>query len=88
MGSSGGASQSEMYAIQKKAREDAEQEIADKNRKANAAAQAAADAGSQEATGGVGSQDGALSGSKKKKGSTLSGEGESTFSRATSKLGE
>lgn len=89
MGSSGGASQSEMYAIQKKAREDAEREMQEKQKKLMESAQKTVDAGDTETVGGEGSGagEGALSSGKKKKG-TLTGEGESTFSRATTKLGE
>lgn len=86
MGSSGGASQSEMYEIQKKAREDAERAIAKKEAKAAEGAQAKADAGTGENVGGVGTSGGALTEVKKRK-STLAGEGEAVFSRA-SKLGE
>lgn len=86
MGSSGGASQGEMYAIQKKAREDAEREIAEKQAKAAGAAQAKADAGTGENVGGEGTSGGALAEVKKRK-STFAGEGEAVFSRA-SKLGE
>lgn len=86
MGSSGGASQGEMYAIQKKAREDAEREIAEKQAKAAGAAQAKADAGTGENVGGEGKSGGALTEVKKRK-STFAGEGEAVFSRA-SKLGE
>ena len=86
MGSSGGASQSEMYEIQRKAREDAEREIAKKEAKAAEGAQAKADAGTGENVGGEGTSGGALTEVKKRK-STLAGEGEAVFSRA-SKLGE
>ena len=86
MGSSGGASKSEMYEIQKKAREDAEREIAKKEAKAAEGAQAKADAGTGENVGGEGTSGGALAEVKKRK-STLAGEGEAVFSRA-SKLGE
>ena len=86
MGSSGGASQGEMYAIQKKAREDAERAIAKKEAKAAEGAQAKADAGTGENVGGEGTSGGAITEVKKRK-STLAGEGEAVFSRA-SKLGE
>ena len=87
MGSSGGASEGMMYAIQKKAREDAEREIAEKQAKAAEAAQAKADAGTGENVGGEGTSGGALTGGNKKRKSTFAGEGEAVFSRA-SKLGE
>ena len=86
MGSSGGASQGEMYAIQKKAREDAEREIAEKQADEMARAQAGADSGSGEDVGGEGTSGGVLSEGKKRK-STLAGEGEAVFNKA-GKLGE
>ena len=86
MGSSGGASQSEMYEIQRKAREDAERAIAKKEAKAAEEAQANADAGTGENVGGEGTSGGALTEVKKRK-STLAGEGEAVFSKA-SRLGE
>lgn len=89
MGSSGGGmSQAEIYEIQKKAREDAEKEIAQKQAKAAEGAQSAANAGTGENIGGEGTSGAGALGGKKKKGSTLAGEGDAVFSPAASKLGE
>lgn len=85
-------SQSEIYEYQKKAKEDAAAE-AEANQKAERERdQAAAQSGAKRSVGGgTDSYEGALSdlkGKKTKRGSTLSGEGEATFSEKTGKLGE
>lgn len=93
MGSSGGGmSQSEIYAIQEKARADAEAKVKAEQEQAQRQAQQAADAGTGDKVGG-GSDgyEGALAdanGKKGKKGSTLTGEGEATFTPKAGKLGE
>lgn len=92
MGSSGGMSQSEIYESQKKAKEDAAAEAEAKQKAEQEQAQAAAQSGAKGSVGGgADSYEGALSSLKAKKskrGSTLSGEGEATFSEKTGKLGE
>lgn len=90
MGSSGGGmSQREIYETQKAAREQADKELAEKNAKMRAEAQARVAASGTGGEGGEGSGAGELSKAKGgKKKATLTGEGESTFSPAASKLGE
>lgn len=83
MGSSGGGmSAEESYNMQKQARIQAEQEIAQAEAKKKADAQAAASGAKVTTTGGEGSEEtsGALSEAKKRKNGTLAGQGEQVFS--------
>ena len=81
-------SQQKIYNAQKRARLDAEKEL--NAEQAKKVAEGNARTGAIEETGGgADSYNGALSGAKKRKsGSTLAGEGESTFTAKAGKLGE
>lgn len=89
MGSSGGMSSSEIYAMQKRAQEQATKEAEAKQAAKEAKWQKAADNATVTTEGGVAERTGALSKAQaKKKSGTLAGAGESTFSPKASKLGE
>lgn len=85
-GHSSGPSAYKLAKQQEKARKEAEAELSAEEAKRVAKANDTASTGTT--TGGEGTSGALSEAAKKRKGATLAGEGESTFSRSVSRMGE
>lgn len=85
-GHSSGPSAYEMAQQQERAAKEAEERLRAEEAEKVAKANAVASTGTT--TGGEGTSGALTAAAKKRKGATLAGEGESTFSRSVSKMGE